>query len=892
MHRVTPDRESGIPDLPRSAQGGTQVYRCFLFTDIEGSTTLWERYGEPFRAAMDLHHAIIREVLREYDGQELLEAGDGFLICFQDAVAAARCAAEAQARLSGTPWPAVAEPLLIRMGLHAGDVEPRDNGEYRGLVLNRAARVRDTAHGGQVICSAEVAHALKDEFSCRELGRFRLKGLPEPERLFQLEWEGMPRGTFPPPNAPPAFTHNLPQHPTRFIGRVKDVGNVRKLVMTAGRLVTLTGPGGTGKTRLALAVGESLLEHFSHAVFFIPLADIEDVALVPRQIADALGLEPEADKSPEDQITAFLGQEDALLIFDNFERLTLGGADILKRLIGRLPKLRCLVTSRNRIDLLGEREYPVPPLATPHGGASFEELRQVDSVELYVDRAQLARTDFELHERNAQAVAELCTRLDGIPLAIELAAARADVVTPQEILKSLGRQLDSLAAADASDTPSRHRTLRAAIEWSFEFLPPALREFFANLSIFRGGWTAAGAEAVAATPGLGEVSANILRALSELRAASLIVTEEAGDAMRFRMLETLRQFAEERFQAAADVATITTRHRLFYMAMAEEAELKLQGPEQGVWIERLEAEHDNFRAVLETTYDDDLGLRVSGSLALFWYRRGYFQEGGALVARQLERHGEAPPLIEMTAINCAGIMALHGGELESAKRHFEAALVISREIKDDRNIAGLLHNIALVASSKGDFESSERDLIEALEIYTRLGTQEKNRARLLVNLANLFLKRKESHRAKEVAEQAVEVLLRVPDPAVLGNAYQILATAETLLGNLDAARGIAMRALDIAGGDGDGFGFAHALSVFAEIDEAAGDLKSAVAAMGAAFYVAEATGRRDWELNPEITATVERLRSNMDTATFGDQWATGREKGRAYALQLRVTTKR
>ncbi|MGV3533442.1 MAG: ATP-binding protein, partial [Chthoniobacteraceae bacterium] len=388
------------------------MFRCFVFTDVEDSTGNWERHGEEFRESLDLHHAIIREVLREHGGRELTEAGDGFLLCFEECAYALRFAVDAQGRLDGADWPPLVGPLRVRMGIHAGEVEPRENGEYRGLVLNRAARIRDTAHGGQIVCSAAIAPHAERFAPTQELGAFRLRGLPAPERLYQV---GDQR-SFPPLRAVPAYTHNLPNNLSRFVGREKQIAKVRALLAPgekkgrSSRLVTLTGPGGTGKTRLALATGESLLTEFSHAVWFVPLADVDDWELIAPSVRDALGIESDPSQLAVDQVAAFIAGEPALFVLDNFEQLAEQGAACIDQLLREMPQLRVLITSRHRLNLPQEREFPVPALEVPKGYLELEEVAEVESVALFADRASQANPSFELTENNTAAVAELCRK--------------------------------------------------------------------------------------------------------------------------------------------------------------------------------------------------------------------------------------------------------------------------------------------------------------------------------------------------------------------------------------------------------------------------------------------------------------------------------------------------
>jgi class 3 adenylate cyclase len=484
------------------------VRRTFAFTDVEGSTSLWEKAGSLFRRALDHHDALIRAEIERHGGQELTETGDGFLIAFEEADTAAECAVAIQRQLERAQWPDVIGRLRARIGLHSGDVDPRGD-EYRGIVLNRAARVLAAAHGGQIVCSSATAAELGSQWDLLPLGVFRLRGLSAPERLLQLCWPGMPQRDFLPLNALPAFTSNLPRALTRFFGRIAELEKLRGELLAGsptgeGLLLTLTGPGGTGKTRLSLALAESVLTAFSHAVWFVPLADVSDAALVLLAIRDALQI-PASAEDPLEQIAALLASEPALLVLDNFEQLGQEGAGAVSALLRRAPRLRCVVTSRQRLELEGEHEIAVPPLPVPGSRTAPEELVNFASVQLFVDRAQAVRSGFELTEVNRASVAELCRRLEGVPLAIALSAARANVSTPREILESLAERLD-FAATAGEPVPDRHRTLRAAIEWSYDFLPPALQTFFANLAVFRGGWTAEAAAAVAAPHDLAGVS--------------------------------------------------------------------------------------------------------------------------------------------------------------------------------------------------------------------------------------------------------------------------------------------------------------------------------------------------------------------------------------------------
>jgi predicted ATPase len=603
------------------------------------------------------------------------------------------CAIDLQRAVGEAVWPVAVGTLKIRVGVHVGKVDPRAGGEYRGVVINRTARILATAHGGQIVCCAAVAESLAAQVETKELGVFRLRGLPTPERLFQVCWPEMPQKEFPAPNALPAYTNNLPPSFTRFFGRKQEITRLRELLLAhsgstatggaaSGCLVTLTGPGGTGKTRLSLAVAESLLQEFSHAVWFVPLADLADAELLPATLRESLRLKADPVLEPLEQVVATLAAQPAMIVLDNFEQLGQAGVAFVRTLLARVPSLRCLVTSRQRLGLEGEREFSVPPLSVPPQGGGIERLSDFESVQLFVDRAQAVRSDFSLNERNSGSVAALCRQLEGVPLALELAAARAHVATPREMVESLSKRLDYFAATD-SKVPARQRTLRAAIDWSYEFLPAALQQFLANLGVFRGGWTLDAAEAVAVPEGLAGVSASPLRALGELRAASLIVSEEVEERMRFRMLETLRCYAEERLAASGNMPEVREKHVTFFAKLADQAETgdPAQRPDL---FRRLALEHDNLRAALDAPRCGDKQLEMAASLVIFWMTRRHDTEGRSYLARLRAQCADADPFALAAAHNAEGILAWTSGDLVAARAAFEATLAHFRKVEISR----------------------------------------------------------------------------------------------------------------------------------------------------------------------------------------------------------------
>jgi predicted ATPase len=507
---------------------------------------------------------VLRREFRRHEGYEASEAGDSFVVAFAGASAALACAVAGQRALAAEPWPTAVDPITVRMALHTGDVELEENG-YRDLVLHHAARILVAGHGGQILCSEITAGLLRRNWVMKaevaepgvklvDLGIYRLRDVVTPERLFQVSYPGMSSLEFPPLNATPAFTSNLPLQFTRFFGRREEIERLTKMLSSGegqrvgdersrpdaslnlhpSRLVTLTGPGGSGKTRLALEVAERCVAARRGAVWFVPLADLSDPRLIIDAIRDALHLTPSPEAAPLEQVVAALSHQPTLLVLDNFEHLVAAGAPLIRTLRERVPTLQCLVTSRQRLEVEGEREFPVLPLPTPEEWNNPEQLSLYESVQLFVDRAQAVQPDFQVTNANAAAVAELCHRLEGIPLALELAAARIRLLTPAQMLAHLEHRLD-FQTSSRRDATARHRTLRAAVDWSYELLSSELQQFFAWLSVFRGGWTLQAAAAVC------EESA-ALDYLSQLQACSLIVAEEISGESRFRMLETLREY--------------------------------------------------------------------------------------------------------------------------------------------------------------------------------------------------------------------------------------------------------------------------------------------------------------------------------------------------------------
>ena len=570
----------------------------FLFTNIEGSTARWEQRAEGMQTARAHHDAILRGAILAHRGAIVKMVGDGFLAAFATPADGVAAALAAQRALHATDWKE-AGPVGVRMALHTGAAEERD-GDYFGPTLNRAARLMAVAHGGQVLLSRAALELTRDLLApgveVRDLGEHRLKDLSRPERIFQVVAPDLP-AIFAPLRTLDAQANNLPHQPTLLVGRDQELAALAALLRrTEARLVTLTGPGGTGKTRLALQAATDFVDDCADGVWFIDLAPISDPGLVASTIGHTLGLKETGGQPLLDGLKSHLRDKQLLLVLDNFEQVV-SAAHLLTDLLATSPRLKVLVTSREVLRLAGEHEYPVPPLALPPSELPpvIERLEEYAAVALFVERARAANPDFKITGENAPAVAAICARLDGLPLALELAAARIKVLPPAALLARLDNRL-KLLTDGARDRGARQQTLRGAIDWSYHLLLPDEQALFRRLGLFVGGCTLEAVEAVC--DAAGNSRPDVLDLVASLVDKSLLRQEQepAGDS-RFSMLETIREYAREQLATSGETR-LFQHHAAYYLAFAEQAARELTGQHQAPWLRRLDAEQDNLRAAL------------------------------------------------------------------------------------------------------------------------------------------------------------------------------------------------------------------------------------------------------------------------------------------------------
>jgi predicted ATPase/class 3 adenylate cyclase len=692
--------------------------RTFLFADIEGSTRLLRELGPAYERVLAGYYAVLRSALAATAGTEVTTEGDGYFAVFDSARGAVTAAVRVQRELAATAWPADTS-VRARIGLHAGESADGPGGPV-GLDVHRAARIAAAAHGGQVLVSDAVRtlveHHLPDGVVLRDLGRHRLKDLAEPQHLFQLAVVDL-LGDFPPIRTLDVVPTNLPHLLTSFVGRERELAAVQE-ALTDGRLVTLTGPGGTGKTRLALQSAACLLGAYPEGVWFVALAPIRDPGLLPATVLGALRVPVSPQTDPRAQLIEHFRHSEALLVLDNFEQV-LDAAPLVSDLLQAAPKLRVLVTSRSPLHLSGEQELPVPTLATPDVAhlPALASLSQYEAVDLFVQRARAARPDFAVTNANAPAVAEITARLDGLPLAIELAAARVNLLPPEAMLARLERRLAALGHGPR-DLPERQQTLRRTIAWSYDLLSHAEQRLLACLGVFVDGWTLEQAEAVC------EGTADALDGLAVLLDHSLVRQREDDGAVRFGMLETIREFALERLDELPDAHEVRDRHAAVFVALAEDAAPHLLGRAQVAWVGRLDREVGNLRAALDhlvMSGDGRGATRLATALWRYW-QKAAVQEGRERIAAVLaldDPRVDAP--LRSAGLEAAGGLAYWGGDVQAAVARYQEALELERSIGRPAGIANSHYNLAMAAMLAGTADAAWRHAAESLRLSEEQG---------------------------------------------------------------------------------------------------------------------------------------------------------------------------
>ena len=873
-------REQPVP-LP----GGTVT---FLFTDIEGSTRRWEHSPAAMRAAVDRHFALLRAAIAAHGGHIFRTEGDGLCAAFATAPPALAAALAAQVALHTKPWPA-GDALRVRMALHTGAAEVQD-GDYVGACLNRMGRLHKLGHGCQTLLSRTtcdlVREALPAGAGLRDLGEHRLRDLAEPEQVFQLLHPELP-ADFPPLKSVDVPRHNLPVQLTSFVGRERELADVQQVVSSV-RLLTLTGAGGVGKTRLALQVAAALVDQFPDGVWLVDLAPLADPGLVAQTVASVLRVREEPGRPLEATLADTLRPRQLLLLLDNCEHLVAACGQLADALLRVCPEVRLLATSREALGIAGETTWRVPPLALPPPECRppAGHLAGFEAVRLFLDRARAVRPDFGLTDENAAAVAQVCRRLDGIPLALELAAARVPVLTPEQIAARLDDCFRLLTGGSRTVLP-RQQTLRALVDWSYDLLSEWEQALFRRLAAFAGGWTLEAAEAVCA----GEIIASdeILELLAHLVSKSLVVADEQGGARRYRLLQTIRQYAAERLRAAGEAAAVRGRHRDWFLAQAEQAEAALWGPGQAAWLERLEVEHDNLRAALEWSRAADDGeamLRLAGALARFWDVRGYLSEGRGWLEAALGAAPTTRTVARARALSRAGYLAVVQGDLAAARARLEEGLVLGRDLGDEDSIGATLLVMGLVAQAQRDHDRAAGLFEESLSM-SRRARHPPGVYTSLYLLASTAQSRGDFQQARALHEESLRLKREQGDAWSIAVSLFSLGTLARMQDDHARAWALYRESLALREELRDRDGIAACLRGLACLAGRRGEAERAARLFGAAEALWQAVG-----LVRPRDAGEERLlaetRSRLGEPAFAAAWGAGRamslEQAVEYAL--------
>ncbi len=736
----------------------------FLFTDIEGSTRLWEHEPERMPLVMARHDAISKSAVERNRGTIVKMTGDGIHAAFDRPLDALAATLEIQQQLSSAEGPD-GLPLPLRCGLHAGIDERRD-GDFYGRSVNRAARIMCAAHGGQMLLSKAVAEQvnriLPDGASLRDLGVVRLRDLSSPEHIFQLLHAQL-RADFPALRSLEGTPNNLTQQLNSFIGRERELVEIKEM-LEANRLVTLLGMGGIGKSRLSMQLAAAVLDDFPDGVWFVELAALTDPSSVPQAVASVLGVKEEAGRPVIEALMKYVRDLQLLIILDNCEQVVHGCADLAKRLLQVGAYVKVLTSSRDYLQVAGETAYHVPTLSVPDPNEKIDAvaLMQHEAVRLFVDRATASRKDFSLTEHNAPAVIDICHRLDGIPLAIELAAARVRGLAVATIANRLNDRFSLLVTGDRTVLP-RQRTLRALIDWSYDLLTEAERTLFQRLAVFAGGWTLEAAEAVCADDDLPKT--DVLELLTCLTDKSLVVMEISRE--RYRMLDTVRHYAQEKMSEAGSEAAVRSRHLTLYLAVAEKSRSEFGGPTHEPAMARLDVERENLlsahRWIDGARSAADEGLRLASALKSYWINRGLLDLGYRIAVEALARiDAQRRDYARCRGLFDAGQLCCFMGRYADGYKYLEESLEIAREIGDKTRIASVLQPLGMAAVGLGQSAKAREYIEEAVSLARQLDRQRELAAALMA-LAQLHRMEAQPEVAEPLYEEALSLARSLHD---------------------------------------------------------------------------------------------------------------------------------
>jgi predicted ATPase/class 3 adenylate cyclase len=858
----------------RSLPTGTVT---FLFTDVEGSTRLvQELHAAAYRELIEQHHGLLRAAFAKHGGTERGTQGDSFFVAFSDAPSAVAAAAEGQRSLQSARWPPGHE-VRVRMGLHSGE-GIRGGDDYIGVDVNRAARIASAAHGGQVLISESTRalsqRKLPDGVGLRDLGEHRLKGLALPERIYQLVVEGL-ISEFPPLPDPSAAAH-LPPRSTTFLGREHDLVEVERL-LAGNRLVTLVGPGGTGKTSLATECAREVASDYPDGAWFVALDAVRDPDLVPSEIVTALELRDAGGRSARDQLKDNLARRELVLVLDNFEQV-IGASRVVADVLATAPGVTMLVTSRTPLHVGGEQLYPVPPLPIP-AQVDPNELMSAPAVRLFVDRAQRVQPCFRLTTENAAAIVDICAQLDGLPLGIELAAARIPLLGTAGILDRLA-QRTGLLAGPYRDAPDHQRTLDDAITWSHDLLDATARALFARLSVFIGGCRME--EVVAVCGPASELGADVIDTLAGLVDQSLVSATPDGETVRYGMLETIRGYAADRLTERGERPEIQRRHALAYLALAEADVAALETRRRGAAMRRFRTEADNLQTAVHwaiETGQAETGFRLAAATAPYWRFEGRILERRSAILEILELPGAASPSHwRMRALEAAGLLFYYSGDNARADSFYRAQLEMARSVGDPQGVADATFNLAWTEDFRGRSDEANTRLEELEEAYRQLGDS-RSLARMEVLRGGLLLF-DDAEAARRVLEVAHARFRALDDVGYEMMAASMIGGAYLQQGERRQAAYWFIQVLIMSRDMGDLPGITNILPIQAVAALELGRPESAGVILGAFDALTLRYGVQMPANLEQVLAVIDprtRVRAELDPEVFDDAMRRGRE---------------
>jgi predicted ATPase/class 3 adenylate cyclase len=892
----------------------------FLFSDIEGSTQKWEENADQMQIAFSRQEAIMRQEMSDQGGYIYKMIGDAFQVAFETAPQALAAAENAQISLQNEQWDDVG-PLKVRMALHTGVVEERGD-DYVGPILNRVARLMNAGHGGQILLSRATFELVRDDLpggmSLRNLGEHRLKDLTRPEHIYQLVSPTL-ESNFPPLKTLDFHPNNLPLQLTSFIGREWEHEDVRDKITTS-RLVTLIGPGGTGKSRLALQVAAELTDNFNQGVWFVDLSALTDPSLLAQSVATELSIRERAQLPLIDTLAEEIGDKEILLILDNCEHLIEACAHFADTLLRDCPGLRILATSREALRVGGEMMISLQPLETPNPEylPASEMISQYDAVRLFIDRSEAVSPEFAIDKTNALAVAQICHRLDGNPLAIELAAARMGALSPQMILDRLDDRFRLLSRGDRLVLP-RHQTLEAVIDWSYDLLTEQEQALFRRLGVFAGSWTLEAAESLCC--GEGVTQWQILDLMTGLVDKSLVQVDRSLEEIRYRMLETVRQYAWQKTSVENEIEEIRSRYIAYYLNLAEEGEKKSYWGGDTSLPKRLAVDFDNFRAALTWCFEDpetysESGLRLAGALWIVWWTFGYLNEGrdwlekaikvdvidGAARAKALTNVGcvawqqgdyqiadvyteesiaiYRDQLIEdrqglANAIHIRGHVLFDQKDYALARSLFEESLTKFRQLGEEDNICLLVSDLGKVDYHEGDYQSAKMRFEECL-LIARKREDLTNIASNLLRIGDIARLERDYDRAADYYEESLEIVRDMEWNLELASNMHKLGYIARFRGDFQKAGNLFIESLTMQQSMGNKQGVIECLVGIAGVATVAGYPEEAVRLFAAAEASLAAIGA---PLGPADIAEQERdlsiAQERLSPAEFSNAWSLG-----------------